>query len=502
MKRINLSEGMRFGMGADSHTEEARGEAITFNGIEHEAGGQVVASALKMIQSQDSLMESMNISVSASVRYGLASGDARFDFAKKHAVNTYSTYLLLKATVQNPPEHMVAPKLTDTAAQLYQRSPEEFRQTFGDVFIDEIYSGGEFFGLFTFESQDESTKTEISAKLDVSVGSVLAGGSVSVAFSNTIEEVSRKSRMFIDVFMSGGIGLHNPRNLEELMTLYTNFNESTATHGTAYQASVKDFQYLPLPPGPTWAEQVVRRETVAACGRYVVDALKIRGQIEYILGHKKEFEAFDEAALRTQLQVLDSRFPLWAQRAKDCVQDVAQCSLAGVEPISLSLPTRLQSTDPLDWKWQDTLTYDSRAAAYFQPQFLGGSSITQYDRDDRRVGRFKLFHRDGTGPEIGGIFWHPDLGAHVVYGPIFQEYMNRGLCNGPLGYPTSDDETLASRDGGRGLERVSFFEHGFLWWDAQTGAVADHLRPMQERPYEELPHPGPTAIGRFARGGS
>jgi hypothetical protein len=500
MKRINISDGVRFGMGADSHTEEVRGNAIAFNGIERQAGGQIVTSEVEMLQSQESLMESLNISVSASVRYGLASVDAKFDFAKTHAVNGYATYLLLKARVQNPPQHMVGPTLTPEATAVYQRSPEEFRQTFGDVYIDEIYSGGEFYGLFTFESRDESTRTEISAKLDISVGSFLAGGGITAAFSSTVNEVSRKSRMSINVFRSGGIGLQNPTNMEQLNELYQGFNAAAGAHGINYQAAVKDFRFLPLPAGPTWVEQEVRQQTVAALGRYVVEGWKLRGRLEYILAHKYQFEPFDEDQLRAQLLALDARFPLWAQRAKACVQDAAQCSLSGLEPMRIALPARLQSTDPLDAKWQDILTYDSRTAEHFQPNFLSGTSITQYDRGPRG-GRFKLFRRDPAGAPTAGVFWHPELGAHAVYGPIFESYAGRGLAEGPLGYPVSDAEVLGRLSGGDGLDRISHFENGFLWVDAQTGVVADRLAPVPERPFEPAPRrPTPPIFALRGRG--
>jgi hypothetical protein len=184
---INLTEGMRFGAGVDGITEEVRGLPIQFDDVSDERGGQIVRSEVKIIETQESLMESMNLSVNASVRYGMASGDAKFSLAQQHAVNHYSLYVLLTADVRNPARHMVRPRLTEEAARIYRNDPEEFRQIFGDSFIDEIFSGGDFFGLFIFETHDERSRTDLKASLDVSIGSFLSGGEISASFNNAIE---------------------------------------------------------------------------------------------------------------------------------------------------------------------------------------------------------------------------------------------------------------------------------------------------------------------------
>ena len=77
---------------------------------------------------------------------------------------------------------MINPRLKPNAESIYRRNPEEFRQIFGDVYIDSIISGGEFFGLFIFHTHDESSRTEVSADLDVSIGNFLAGGQITASF--------------------------------------------------------------------------------------------------------------------------------------------------------------------------------------------------------------------------------------------------------------------------------------------------------------------------------
>jgi hypothetical protein len=473
-RMINLTEGMRFGAGVDGITEETRGLPIEFDGISDSAGGQHVDASVKMIESQEELMESMNLSVSASVRYGLASGDAKFSMAQQHSINHYSLYLLLSADVRNPARHMVRPRLSGDALRIFRNDPEQFRQIYGDMFVDEIYSGGDFFGLFTFETFDERSRTDLKASLEVSVGTFLAGGKISASFETSIEHAKSKSSMQIRAIMAGGAGELNPTNLEELKELYRNFNARVMERPIDYKASLKDFRYLPLPEGPTWAEQALRRDVIEQTGRRVIDGIRLRGDVDFILRYPDQFENVDEATLREmrdRYSRINAQLPKLAARARDCAQKIESCSLEGLESIETNLPKRRQNTgDPLQLKWEDILAHDSRAAGYLPAAGLA-SPITQYDRGPRG-GRYKLFYSGGT--PIGGIFWHPDLGASVVYGGIMQEYLRRGHCEGPLGYPKGDEAAITG-EGADGLDRISYFENGYLWWDAQTQKVSDHF---------------------------
>lgn len=475
---INLTEGMRFGAGVEGITEEVRGLPIEFDGVSDGAGGQIVESNVKMIESQEQLMESMNLSVSASVRYGLASADAKFSMAQQNSINRYSLYLLLRSDVRNPPRHMQRPRLSADAARVYRNDPEKFRQIYGDVFIDEIYSGGDFYGLFKFETVDERSHMDLKASLDVSVGTFLAGGEISASFGMAIEEAKKKSQMEIRVLMSGGAGLQNPTNLEELKELYRTFNAKVLERPIDYKASVKDFRYLPLPEGASWAEQAVRRDTIEQCGRRVLDGIRLRGDLEFALKYPQQFEVpnVEEfvATTRDLYQRINSQLPKLAARARDCAQNIESCSLEGLEPIAVSMPKRiLNAGDPLEVKWQEIIDHDSRAAGYVPQSGMRGT-FAQYDRGPRG-GRYKLFF-NAAGAATGGIFWHPDTGAAVVYGGIFLEYMRRGHCEGPLGYPKGD-EAAVTGENADGLDRISYFEHGYLWWDAQTGVVSDFM-PM------------------------
>lgn len=469
---INLTEGMRFGAGIDGLTEEVRGLPIEYDAVSDAGGGQVVRAEVKLIESQESLMESMNLSVSASVRYGTFSADAKFSMAQNNSVNRYSLYLLLTADVRNPPRTMLRPRLSAEAQRIYRNDPEEFRSIFGDTFIDEIYSGGDFYGLFVLETQDERSRTDIKASLDASIGTFMSGGEISASFEIAIEEAKKKAKMEIKALMSGGAGLENPTDLEGLKRIYRSFNQSVRDNPINYKASIKDFRYLPLPEGPSWAETEVRRSTIDYCARSVMHGIRLRSDLEFILRYPAQFEHPDLTALRAAHEQINAQLPKMAERARDCAQSIDRCTTEGLMPVSIDLPKRIvDAGNPLGVKWEQ-LKHDHRAAPFFPEEGMR-QPFSDYHRGPRG-GRRILFYSGDT--PTGGLFFHPDHGAFAVYGAILAAYIGRGDCEGPLGYPIGDEETLTGRRAD-GLDRISRFEHGLLWYDAQTGQVSDTLPP-------------------------
>lgn len=75
----------------------------------------------------------------------------------------------------------------------------------------------------------------------------------------------------------------------------------------------------------------------------------------------------------------------------------------------------------------------------------------------------ELGNPDGVGKrsqfEGGTIYWHPDTGAHTVWGAIGSAWGSMGWEGGRLGYPITDE--LGSPDG---VGRYSDFQRGTIYW--------------------------------------
>lgn len=114
-----------------------------------------------------------------------------------------------------------------------------------------------------------------------------------------------------------------------------------------------------------------------------------------------------------------------------------------------------------------------------QEQF--GYPITDELTDPDRIGRFNHFravHLPDK-PE-SSIYWKPETGAHEVYGAIRDLYEESERRYGRLGYPIQLEKDLP------GGGRVQHFERGFIDWNPQQGARKhyDPIRPSTNPPKE------------------
>jgi hypothetical protein len=83
------------GQGFNFDSRESVGTGLALDKISEDAAadGQVVTTSFATVTTQESLMESLGISASTDVRYGLYSGGAKMDFTQSHAVNSFSSFV-------------------------------------------------------------------------------------------------------------------------------------------------------------------------------------------------------------------------------------------------------------------------------------------------------------------------------------------------------------------------------------------------------------------------
>jgi len=91
-------------------------------------------------------------------------------------------------------------------------------------------------------------------------------------------------------------------------------------------------------------------------------------------------------------------------------------------------------------------------------------------------GRFNHFRAmQVVGDPVASIYWTPTTAAHEVHGAIRDAWARNGFERGPVGYPRSDEHD-SSVPGGR----RSDFEHGFIDWTAQHGAMVHGPGPIDD----------------------
>jgi hypothetical protein len=96
------------------------------------------------------------------------------------------------------------------------------------------------------------------------------------------------------------------------------------------------------------------------------------------------------------------------------------------------------------------------ASLGWERSFLG-YPLTDETATPDGIGRYNHF-------QGGSVYWTPTTGAHEVHGYIRSAWASLGWEWGFLGYPVTDE---MDAPGGR----VSYFQHGSIYWNAATGAV-------------------------------
>src|SRR5262249_31449937 len=146
IKKIPFS-GQLIGQGYNSDTGETVGTALEIDSVFEDSStdAQTASTAFELVETQDSLLESLGVSASVDGRIGLFSGGAKMTFSESHAVNSHSTYIAGRSFIQNAIRHGKGFRLTQEAKALLDAGRlDEFKKAFGDKFVRSLGTGGEF----------------------------------------------------------------------------------------------------------------------------------------------------------------------------------------------------------------------------------------------------------------------------------------------------------------------------------------------------------------------
>jgi hypothetical protein len=112
-----------------------------------------------------------------------------------------------------------------------------------------------------------------------------------------------------------------------------------------------------------------------------------------------------------------------------------------------------------------------------------GYPITDETATSDRVGRFNHFRaiQQNGQTSDSSIFWHPDTGAHEIFGAIRDKWASLGWEKSNLGYPTGHEVKLKSLNPPSGVtlqgrRRIQDFQRGDLIWNSSTGLVFTQTR--------------------------
>ena len=152
------------------------------------AAGQIVASEkFQLIANSADLYSSLDISASLSVSSGLASVNAKTEFAKSTHIDSTDLWVLVDLSQMGTAQKVVNPTLTAQAAAL---TPEQFYSLYGDRYAAEIVTGAEMFCTVQIQTYSQEDKTSLTASLGFSYGV----SSVSASFSSSVMNATSNRR--------------------------------------------------------------------------------------------------------------------------------------------------------------------------------------------------------------------------------------------------------------------------------------------------------------------
>jgi hypothetical protein len=333
---------MKVGFGYDL----VNGKPLSFPAVEGKisaiqgAGGQLVESHLIKINDLDSLHQALGVNVDAGGSYFGASVDVKVNYAKECNVSRFSTTLMVGVTVVDAFENFDAPVLTSDANELLMaKNNVRFRQRFGDVFIDGLRKGGEYFATFEINCVDQSVREDIAVQVEACFNGLVASGHLDVGISKSKSSTSSHCEVRVHVYQNGSVD-DTDQNLEEILAKAHHFPKSVANELAApFAVSLADYTELKLPDDKFDFIQIQnQRDVLADHARKRFAFLTLRNDISYIRQHPEDFVDADREKLAGQFAKVTDVINVMEKEASACLRDASICKFTEFDVSDFPLP--------------------------------------------------------------------------------------------------------------------------------------------------------------------
>jgi len=174
--------------GYKTFTDAGVSSAVTGKTLNGGASNEI---KIHIVTDRESLSKSINISGSASVSYLGDSVSDKAKFINSLDITSYSISIL--AYGKEISEHLVGtnPEWSKNSSPASSNSLAFYR-AYGDSYISEIVKGGEFIGIYTFNSQSEADQQSIQNELHAK--GIFSGVTVSADLSATLSTISSSTK--------------------------------------------------------------------------------------------------------------------------------------------------------------------------------------------------------------------------------------------------------------------------------------------------------------------
>ncbi len=210
-------------------------------------GGQEVSFSLSKVESSQEIQDRLSISASASAKFLVAGGDAKFSFAEETKTSDTSVTLIASLVVRNTAWTVPAGvSLSDEAKDLLRANEiPRFRARCGDGFLQSYTTGGEFYAAIEIQTSSKEEKQAISSSIKGNYFTI----SGSVDFSTELEKISQNSRTIVRSYQLGGKDIDTApcRTVACVADRLTKFTTAVAKEPVVLSAQTAPYLVLALP---------------------------------------------------------------------------------------------------------------------------------------------------------------------------------------------------------------------------------------------------------------
>lgn len=289
---IPYRPGIELGRGFNTLTGEVRGQAVNGDIKTSENNGQQVVATATIVDSQEKMLETLNVSVEASMHYGMFSGEASFGYSQQSSVTSHSTYVVAQCRVENAYKSYTDPKLTDDAAKVMtDGGPAAFNDSYGNSFVRGMRSGGELYVIFQLTSSITEEQEKVAASLQIAVQGFIAGGELDVAVEHVNQSMKTLSSTQITFYQRAGTdeSAAPVTDVKQILERLRAFPKIANNAPSGYLAEIVDYQVLALPPFDKLGYQQ-REEVIVECAKLKLKYQSIRAELELVRTNPQLFE--------------------------------------------------------------------------------------------------------------------------------------------------------------------------------------------------------------------
>ena len=323
------------------------------------------------IDDVQTLHKTLGISVDAAGAYMGFTGSAKVDYASSCDFSSFSTYVVVRVSVQDAIETLDSPVFSPDANELLVNGdPMRFRQRFGDTFICGVKKGGEYFAIFQISGTSTTEKESVAVKVHAAFNGLCTSAELNTAVNTASETSKSHLQTSVHVFRQGTIATAD-LNLEDIMRTAKQFPlDVSGDKAFPFAVVLQDYESLKNPNDRfNYLDIQQRQDVLADLARKRFEFLALRDDLKYILARSTEFQnadgtPVDRAALARQFDEVAAAINTMQHEASECARDASKCAFTTFDVAKFTRPTLAKvAEDPLAARGEAIVGQDPLAVA-------------------------------------------------------------------------------------------------------------------------------------------